>query len=115
MRPLMKSERRRAIGLLFRLNNTGKMIHKRTPYYSYYHKGDIASQIGHLNREEVFLLNYQHGHTLRMVSKLLNEYPSLKLTVKTNLRVLIVYKAGDSVALEMVKTIIGNELWKYSY
>lgn len=111
---IMTSDRRRATGLKFFLDNKGKMVFSRMSFYSGYHQKDIASLLRNMNVGEVFVMNYQHGNTKTTVLKILKSFPNVEILFKTKFKILILSLKDDEIAVEMLRKIIKEELWKLS-
>lgn len=110
----MSKDRRRAVVVNFSLDNVGKLIWKKLPVYSHYHKNDIDNMLAGLSVDKVMVINYQHGNTKTNIISVLKKYPKLSFHLNSKFKVLIISNKDSVIALEMVRRILTEELWRHS-
>lgn len=111
---VMTSDRRRAVLVIFELDNVGKLVRKTLPVYSGYHKGDIDRNLATVSCDRVIVINYQHGNTKNNIYSLLRKYKHLSVHLNSKFKVLTISDKTSPIALEIVRKILAEELWRHS-
>lgn len=111
---IMTSDRRRAVVVIFELDNVGKLVRKTLPVYSGYHKGDIDNNLASVTYDRVIVINYQHGNTKNNIYSLLRKYKHLSVHLNSKFKVLTISDKTSPISLEMVRKILAEELWRHS-
>ena len=110
----MTSDRKRATLLTFSLDNMGKIVYEKLPVYSGYHKGDIKRALEQLEMDNVLVINYQHGNTKTTINNLLKKYKNLSYHLNSKFKIMIISDKHSPICLEIVRSIIAEELWRLS-
>lgn len=111
---IMTSDRRRAVVVIFELDNVGKLVRKTLPVYSGYHKGDIDRNLAIVSCDRAIVINYQHGNTKNNIYSLLRKYKHLSVHLNSKFKVLTISDKTSPIALEIVRKILAEELWRHS-
>ena len=110
----MTSDRKRATLLTFSLDNMGKIVYKKLPVYSGYHKGDIKRALEQLEIHNVLVVNYQHGNTKTTIDNLLKKYKNLSYHLNSKFKVMTISDKHSPICLEITRSILAEELWRLS-
>lgn len=111
---IMTSDRKRATLLTFSLDNMGKIVYEKLPVYSGYHKGDIKRALEQLEMDNVLVVNYQHGNTKTTINNLLKKYKNLSYHLNSKFKIMIISDKHSPICLEIVRSILAEELWRLS-
>ena len=107
---VMTIERRNVATLHFYLDPSGKIVRK----INYFYKGYLDDLIGHLEQigvGEVIIIRYKHGLLKKRLLSILKNI-NVEITFKNKLKVMIVSLKNDNIALEILRNIYKEELWK---
>ena len=108
---IMTKDRRRAKTLKFWFDGKGKLVYRYHYFYSYYHVKDLQGYLGQIDVGDVIIINYQNGKTRDRILKILSDY-DVEIGFKTKVKLLIVSLKNDNVALEALRKIYKEELWR---
>lgn len=110
----MTSDRKRATLVTFSLDNMGKIVYEKLPVYSGYHKGDIKRALEQLETDNVLVVNYQHGNTKTTINNLLKKYKNLSYHLNSKFKIMVISDKHSPICLEIVRSILAEELWRLS-
>lgn len=111
---VMTSDRKRATLLTFFLDNRGQVVYEKLPVYSGYHTGDIKRALEQLTQDRVLVIGYQHGNTKNKINEQLKNYRHLSYHLNSKFKVMTISDKESPICLEIVRTILAEELWRYA-